>query len=142
MRSPHWTKILVSVKKEIFSAQWNHPSSSPPSCQFKRLSFHFISFYFYIGQLKLSCSGAKCVILRGHHIHQLTFLPSVLKELSPSSSWWIFLSTSLPRLGYSRDFSCLMATILHTFWFFWMHTCLFIEAHERPLDDFFCIKNT
>jgi hypothetical protein len=44
-----------------------------------------ISIYFYTGQLKLSSSGAKRVVLRGHRIHQLMLLPSVLKELSPSS---------------------------------------------------------
>lgn len=95
MRSPNWTKILVPVKnRSLVPSKVIPPLLSPIPLQFRRLSSHFILFYFYFGQLKLSCSGAKCVVLRGHHIHQLTFLPSVLQELSPSSSWWIF---SLPH---------------------------------------------
>lgn len=84
MRSPHCTKVLARVKnrylmpnKFILPLLTHHSNSG---------GFHFISFHFYIGQLKLSRLRAKCVVLRGHHIHQLMFLPSVLQELSPSSS--------------------------------------------------------
>lgn len=107
-------------EKQILSVQYCHSISSLSILQFRKLLFYFM-FYFYTVQLKL-CSKAKCVVLAWASHPSINVSAFCAKGIISKFILMNFSPYFITLARYSRNFSCLMMTILCTFRLFWMHT--------------------
>lgn len=111
----------------------------PRKTQSKRLCFTSLDFIFALPNESCHAQELLCCLAWASHpsINASAFWA---KGVMPKCILMDSSLNSLPKLD-SRDFSCLMVTILHIFQFFAVHACLFIEAHNVPLSSF-TFKNT